>query len=279
MPATTTTTIVDPTATTPVQPAATGQVPWQQRRSVRAGYVLILLVLAGCAFADSFVALAELARATDALPGRRAATLPLMLDGLTLAGTLFAVTRFGPGQGNPAYGYALIAIGSLASLAGNVAHAPATVPARIIAGAPPLILCLVFEAAAISFRRRPAATPAPNGAATADPGGAPVLAGAASRTSGISGSGGAGGDASAADPAPPGVEPTTKRRRAQRVYVELAADGSPVTGARLAEAAGVSASYARELLAEFHAEAPASPTERNGHTTPPIKRTTKEASA
>jgi hypothetical protein len=126
-------------------------VAWQQRRSVRAAYVLILLVLVGCAFTDSFVALAELARTSGALPGRRAVTLPLMLDGLTLAGTLFAVTRFGPGQGSPAYGYALIAIGSLASLAGNVAHAPENLGAQVIAGAPPIILFLVFEAAAVSF--------------------------------------------------------------------------------------------------------------------------------
>jgi hypothetical protein len=126
--------------TTTVAPAT---VPWQQRSSVRACYVLILLVLAGCAFVDSFVALAELARATGALPGNRAITLPLMLDGLTLAGTLFAVTRFGPRQGSPAYGYVLIAIGSLASLAGNVPHAPDDLGARVIAGAPPLILRLL----------------------------------------------------------------------------------------------------------------------------------------
>jgi hypothetical protein len=172
-------------------------VPWQQRRSVRAGYVLILLVLAACAFTDSFVALAELARATGALPGQRAYTLPIMLDGLTLAGTLFAVTRFGPGQGSPAYGYALIAIGSLASLAGNVAHAPPTLPARVIAGAPPLILFLVFEAAAISFRRRPTTSPAPTSSAAQ-----PVSAesGAEARTPG-------------AGSAPSGAENTAERTR------------------------------------------------------------------
>jgi Protein of unknown function (DUF2637) len=218
-------------------------VPWQQRRSVRAGYVLILLVLAGCAFADSFVALAELARATDALPGRRAATLPLMLDGLTLAGTLFAVTRFGPGQGNPAYGYALIAIGSLASLAGNVAHAPATLPARIIAGAPPLILCLVFEAAAISFRRRPATAQAPLAAGAA----APHDGGSTPQTSG----------AMPELPAP--------RIRAARIYAEHIAAGTPLTGARLAELAGISPRYSRTLLAEFRAQPDHTPAHHNGH--------------
>jgi hypothetical protein len=239
---------VTPTATL----AVTGPVPWQQRRSVRAGYVLILLTLAGCAFIDSFAALAELARATGALPGRRAVTLPLMLDGLTLAGTLFAVTRFGPGQGSPAYGYGLIAIGSLASLAGNIAHAPASLAAQIIAGAPPVILFLVFEAAAISFRRRPATTPAPSGAASGDPADGPAPTGADTQATG-------------ATAAPTGAAPT-KRERAQQVWAELAADGSPVTGARLAEAAGVSPSYARDLLAQFHATPPTSP-QRNGHST------------
>jgi Protein of unknown function (DUF2637) len=257
---------MNPTPITATAAAARVLVPWQQRRSVRAGYVLILLVLVACAFIDSFAALAELAQATAALPGVRAITLPLMLDGLTLAGTLFAVTRFGPGQGSPAYGYVLIAIGSLASLAGNVAHAPATLPARIIAGAPPLILVLVFEAAAISFRRRPVATPsAGSGASSADPGAAPVGTGAASATSS------AGPDASGADPALPGVEPTSKRRHAQRIYDELTATGGPVTGVRLAEAAGLSPSYARALLAEFttavQVEPPTGP-ERNGHTSP-----------
>jgi hypothetical protein len=264
-------------------PASATIRPWQQRRSVRACYVLILLALAGCAFTDSFVALAELARATGALPGQRAYTLPLMLDGLTLAGTLFAVTRFGPGQGSPAYGYALIAIGSLASLAGNIAHAPDTLAARVIAGAPPLILFLVFEAAAISFRRRPAATPAASGAArvgsgaaSGEPGGVPAVLGAAS---------GAAPAASGADAAASGADAATKRLRAQRIYHELTADGGQVTGARLAEAADLSPSYARELVAEFTsatsvfpAELPGPP-ERNGHTNHTTRTTTTQDSS
>jgi hypothetical protein len=210
--------------------------------------VLILLVLAGCAFTDSFVALAELARATGALPGQRAYTLPLMLDGLTLAGTLFAVTRFGPGQGSPAYGDALIAIGSLASLAGNVAHAPATPGARIIAGAPPLILFLVFEAGAISFRRRPA------GRATT---GAPVTAGPAAQPPET-----AAPDPEQTDSQPP---PPAARIRAERIWSEYTAAGRPLTGSRLAELAGISPRYSRTLLAEFRAQPDQEPAHANGH--------------
>jgi hypothetical protein len=64
---------------------------------------------------------------------------------------------------------------------------------------------------------------------------------------------------------PPPVEPAgvedqepaageSKRERARAAYAALVAAGQPVTGARLAEAAGVSASYGRALLAEFQAD-------------------------
>jgi hypothetical protein len=52
------------------------------------------------------------------------------------------------------------------------------------------------------------------------------------------------------DHAPAGSE-SSKRERARQAYAALVAAGQPVSGARLAEAAGVSASYGRALLAEF----------------------------
>jgi hypothetical protein len=53
-----------------------------------------------------------------------------------------------------------------------------------------------------------------------------------------------------------GQEPAgdSKRERARQAYEALVAAGQPVTGARLAEAAGVSASYGRALLAEFQTD-------------------------
>jgi hypothetical protein len=51
----------------------------------------------------------------------------------------------------------------------------------------------------------------------------------------------------------PAGEPS-KRERARQAYEALVAAGQPVTGARLAEAAGVSASYGRALLAEFQTD-------------------------
>ena len=53
------------------------------------------------------------------------------------------------------------------------------------------------------------------------------------------------------DQAPAGE---SKRERARQAYVALVATGKPVTGARLAEATGMSASDGRALLAEFQAD-------------------------
>ena len=52
---------------------------------------------------------------------------------------------------------------------------------------------------------------------------------------------------------PAGEEPS-KRERARQAYAALVAAGQPVTGARLAEAADISASYGRALLADFQAD-------------------------
>jgi hypothetical protein len=45
-----------------------------------------------------------------------------------------------------------------------------------------------------------------------------------------------------------------KRERVRQAYAAMVAAGEPVTGTRLAQAAGVSASYGRALLAEFTAD-------------------------
>jgi hypothetical protein len=46
----------------------------------------------------------------------------------------------------------------------------------------------------------------------------------------------------------------SKRERARQAYAALVAAGQPVTGTRLAEAADISPSYGRALLAEFQAD-------------------------
>jgi hypothetical protein len=54
-------------------------------------------------------------------------------------------------------------------------------------------------------------------------------------------------------------EPASKRERVRAAYATMTAAGEPVTGTRLAQAAGVSASYGRALLAEFQADPAAQP--------------------
>jgi hypothetical protein len=49
-------------------------------------------------------------------------------------------------------------------------------------------------------------------------------------------------------------EGPSKRERARQAYTALVAAGQPVTGARLAEAADISASYGRALQAEFQTD-------------------------
>jgi hypothetical protein len=66
-----------------------------------------------------------------------------------------------------------------------------------------------------------------------------------------------------AEPAPASAEVLTKRAQAERIYADLSADGAPVSAGQLAAAAGLSASYARALLAEFQTWLPAA-AEQNG---------------
>jgi hypothetical protein len=59
------------------------------------------------------------------------------------------------------------------------------------------------------------------------------------------------------------AEVLTKRAQAERVYAKLSAEGAPVSAGQLAAEAGLSASYARALIAQFQARTPAA-VEQNG---------------
>jgi hypothetical protein len=123
----------------------------------------------------------------------------------------------------------------------QVAVAPATLVGYLTAGATPVwllgsfaVLSLLYRADTSAAQAAPAAEgsakPAP---ASADP--APSSAHASSA----------------------GAEVLTKRAQAERIYATLSADGAPVSAGQLAAAAGLSASYARALIAQFQARPPA----------------------
>jgi hypothetical protein len=112
----------------------------------------------------------------------------------------------------------------------QVAVAPPSLVGYVTAGATPVWLLGSFAVLSLLYR-----TPTP----TADPAG------------------------DAQDPEPTGGE-RSKRERARQAYAALVAAGQPVTGARLAEAAGVSASYGRALLAEFQTDPTVTAGQANG---------------
>jgi len=109
----------------------------------------------------------------------------------------------------------------------QVAVAPPTLVGYLTAGATPVWLLGSFAVLSLLYR-----TPAPGGPA-----------------------------AEVEDQEPAGE---SKRERARQAYAVLVGAGQPVTGARLAEAAGVSASYGRALLAEFQADSTLTAAQANG---------------
>jgi len=109
----------------------------------------------------------------------------------------------------------------------QVAVAPPTLVGYLTAGATPGWLLGSFAALSLLYRAEASADPA---AAAAEVGAeqAPI----------------------SAEVHPPGAEVLTRRAQAERAWVELSATGAPVRAGQLAAAAGLSASYARALIAQ-----------------------------
>ncbi len=104
--------------------------------------VLALVTVVG--WAVSFAALADLAERSGAVPVGWGLTLPLVVDGVTLAGMVGAVVRAGTGRRTwPAW--LVVVAGSAASVLGNVLHAPAEPVARTIAAAFPVAILVGLE--------------------------------------------------------------------------------------------------------------------------------------
>ena len=125
----------------------------------------------------------------------------------------------------------------------QVAVAPPTLVGYLTAGATPVWLLGSFAVLSLLYRAEVSADQAPAAAATSGerpPASADPLP-------------------SSANAPPAGAEVLTKRAQAERAFAELSATGEPVSAGQLAVAAGLSASYARALVAEFHTRPPATP--------------------
>jgi hypothetical protein len=112
----------------------------------------------------------------------------------------------------------------------QVAVAPPTLVGYLTAGATPVWLLGSFAVLSLLYRADTSAEQAPASAAVAPSSAHTLLTGA---------------------------EVLTKRAQAERAYAQLSATGAPVSAGQLAAAAGLSASYARALVAQFHAQPPA----------------------
>jgi hypothetical protein len=130
----------------------------------------------------------------------------------------------------------------------QVAVAPPTLVGYLTAGATPVWLLGSFAVLSLLYRADNSANPATT----------------AAQESGEQAPASAEVARSSAHAQHAGAEVLTKRAQAERAYATLSADSTPVSAAQLAAAAGLSASYARALVAQFHARPPAAG-QRNGH--------------
>jgi hypothetical protein len=194
----------------------------------RAQRILAVIVglITGVLLMESYGAMVEAARAG----GRAIPELwPLGTEALALAMevSVLEAKRLGHRAVLRLSWLLLVASVALSTLL-QVAVAPPTLVGYLTAGATPVWLLGSFAVLSLLYR-----TPAPAGPADVE------------------------------DQAPASGEPS-KRERARAAYAALVAAGQPITGARLAEAAGVSASYGRALLADFQADPTLAATPANG---------------
>jgi hypothetical protein len=183
----------------------------------RAQHILAVIVglITGVLLVESYGAMVDAARAG----GRAIPELwPLGTEALALAMevSVLEAKRLGHRAVLRLSWLLLVASVALSTLL-QVAVAPPSLVGYLTAGATPVWLLGSFAVLNLLYR-----TPAPAGPAT-----------------------------EVEDQEPAGE---SKRERARLAYTALVAAGQPVTGARLAEAAGVSASYGRALLADFQSD-------------------------
>jgi hypothetical protein len=181
-------------------------------RMLRVSTWALVLAIAALAFLVSFEAIAAYSVQVGAFPRSLRWCAPLMVDSFTLAACLVILARSRDGA-RAVYAWSLVATASAVSVALNVAHAPPTTPARLVAALPPAALLAALELVMSEARRVRVMTA---------PGASP-------------------------DTPERLIEPQNAR---QRVRAMLAAEDPdrPLTGSTVAELVGVSRGRACELL-------------------------------
>ncbi|WP_131788013.1 DUF2637 domain-containing protein [Protofrankia symbiont of Coriaria ruscifolia] len=149
---------------------APGQADRGERR-IRWATITAVVAVAGIAALVSYrhMRAVALEHGEDAL---NAAVIPLSVDGLIVAASMSMLSASRSGRKPPRLAYALLVLGSVASLAANVIHAEPQLTARIIAAWPSAALIGAYELLIRQIRDsgHPATQDVPNqvGAAEAD---------------------------------------------------------------------------------------------------------------
>jgi hypothetical protein len=189
-------------------------------RTLRTLTWLLVGAIALIAFAVSFEAISAYAVAVGAFPHALRWCAPLLVDTFTLAACLVILARSRDGV-RAVYAWSLVVAASSASVALNVAHAPAHTAARLVAALPPAALLAALELVMSEARRLR------------------VHAGSAEL---------------AARPAPPAALQAAAERTSREVVRELLASDAGVSAERVMEATDVGRRRAYELLAQVRAE-------------------------
>ena len=118
----------------------------------------LVVVVAVLAFVVSFEAISDFAVQVGAFPRNLRYCAPLLVDSFTAAATLVILWLSLTGQRlatawDAWYAWALIGTATCVSVAINVAHAPNTNAARLVAAVPPIALLLAVELLMILARR------------------------------------------------------------------------------------------------------------------------------
>ena len=203
----------------------------------------LVVVVAVLAFVVSFEAISDFAVQVGAFPPSLRYCAPLV-DSFTAAATLvilwLSLTGPKPASAWDAwYAWALIAAATCVSVAINVAHAPDTNAARLVAALPPVALLLAVELLMILARRCLAHMSAPQAQPAALP---------AHPAAPTDGTGGAG----------------VRAAVAELVAQEQAGTRPRLTGKQVAALVGVKERRAQVLLREFRTN-DGQGTHRNGH--------------
>jgi hypothetical protein len=202
----------------------------------------LVFAVAVLAFVVSFEAISDFAVQVGAFPPSLRYCAPLLVDSFTAAATLVILWISLTGEPiatawDAWYAWALIAAATCVSVAINVAHAPDTNAARLVAAVPPIALLLAVELLMILARRCLAHT----GASQAQPGGPDSQP--AALTDGTSAEG-------------------VRAAVAQLVAQEQAGTRPRLTGKQVAALVGVKERRAQVLLREFRPGK--EPSHRNG---------------